>query len=82
MINCSAWTGDLDLLINNAGIMAVPAGVTVDGFEQLRRPRHGLVGPPARVGRSKGATDLDLARRLWEASAQLTGIDFPASLST
>src|SRR3954469_23586485 len=28
-----AWTGDLDLLINNAGIMAVPAGVTVDGFE-------------------------------------------------
>jgi NAD(P)-dependent dehydrogenase (short-subunit alcohol dehydrogenase family) len=27
------WTGRLDLLINNAGIMAVPAGVTVDGFE-------------------------------------------------
>src|SRR4051795_8657596 len=27
------WTGDLDLLINNAGVMAVPAGVTVDGFE-------------------------------------------------
>jgi NAD(P)-dependent dehydrogenase (short-subunit alcohol dehydrogenase family) len=27
------WTGHLDLLVNNAGIMAVPAGVTVDGFE-------------------------------------------------
>jgi NAD(P)-dependent dehydrogenase (short-subunit alcohol dehydrogenase family) len=27
------WDGPLDVLINNAGIMAVPAGVTVDGFE-------------------------------------------------
>ena len=45
-------------------------------------PRYGLVGPPDRVSRSKGAKDLDLARRLWEASAQLTGIDFPASLRT
>ena len=27
------WTGELDLLVNNAGIMAVPAGITVDGFE-------------------------------------------------
>ena len=29
----SAWEGDLDLLVNNAGIMAVPAGRTKDGFE-------------------------------------------------
>jgi NAD(P)-dependent dehydrogenase (short-subunit alcohol dehydrogenase family) len=29
----AAWTGDLDVLINNAGIMMVPAGVTIDGFE-------------------------------------------------
>jgi NAD(P)-dependent dehydrogenase (short-subunit alcohol dehydrogenase family) len=29
----AAWTGDLDVLINNAGIMMVPAGVTADGFE-------------------------------------------------
>ena len=28
-----AWTGDLDVLVNNAGIMAVPAGRTADGFE-------------------------------------------------
>ena len=27
------WTGDLDILINNAGIMAAPATRTVDGFE-------------------------------------------------
>jgi NAD(P)-dependent dehydrogenase (short-subunit alcohol dehydrogenase family) len=29
----AAWSGDLDVLVNNAGIMMVPAGVTVDGFE-------------------------------------------------
>ena len=29
----AAWEGDVDLLINNAGIMAVPQGVTKDGFE-------------------------------------------------
>jgi NAD(P)-dependent dehydrogenase (short-subunit alcohol dehydrogenase family) len=27
------WTGPLDLLVNNAGIMAVPEGRTADGFE-------------------------------------------------
>jgi NAD(P)-dependent dehydrogenase (short-subunit alcohol dehydrogenase family) len=27
------WAGPLDVLVNNAGIMAVPAGVTGDGFE-------------------------------------------------
>jgi NAD(P)-dependent dehydrogenase (short-subunit alcohol dehydrogenase family) len=29
----AGWSGDLDVLVNNAGIMMVPAGVTVDGFE-------------------------------------------------
>ena len=29
----AAWTGPLDVLVNNAGIMMVPAGITVDGFE-------------------------------------------------
>jgi NAD(P)-dependent dehydrogenase (short-subunit alcohol dehydrogenase family) len=43
-------------------------------------PRYGLLGPPVRVSRSKDAKDLDLARRLWTASAQLTGVDFPAAL--
>ena len=27
------WTGPLDVLVNNAGIMMVPAGLTADGFE-------------------------------------------------
>ncbi len=29
----AAWTGDLDVLVNNAGVMALPAQRTVDGFE-------------------------------------------------
>jgi NAD(P)-dependent dehydrogenase (short-subunit alcohol dehydrogenase family) len=29
----AGWTGDLDILINNAGIMQVPHGLTQDGFE-------------------------------------------------
>lgn len=29
----AGWTGDLDVLINNAGVMAVPQGRTKDGFE-------------------------------------------------
>jgi NAD(P)-dependent dehydrogenase (short-subunit alcohol dehydrogenase family) len=29
----AAWTGPLDVLVNNAGIMHVPAGRTADGFE-------------------------------------------------
>jgi NAD(P)-dependent dehydrogenase (short-subunit alcohol dehydrogenase family) len=28
-----AWSGDLDVLVNNAGVMAVPEGRTADGFE-------------------------------------------------
>jgi NAD(P)-dependent dehydrogenase (short-subunit alcohol dehydrogenase family) len=40
----------------------------------------GLRGAPALAGRSAGAADADLARRLWTASAELTGVDFPAAL--
>jgi NAD(P)-dependent dehydrogenase (short-subunit alcohol dehydrogenase family) len=35
-----AWTGDLDILINNAGIMMVPEGRTVDGFERQIGTNH------------------------------------------
>jgi NAD(P)-dependent dehydrogenase (short-subunit alcohol dehydrogenase family) len=35
-----AWTGDLDVLVNNAGIMAVPQATTVDGFEAQIGTNH------------------------------------------
>ena len=35
-----AWDGDLDLLINNAGVMAVPEGRTADGFETQIGTNH------------------------------------------
>jgi NAD(P)-dependent dehydrogenase (short-subunit alcohol dehydrogenase family) len=36
----SAWTGRPDILINNAGIMMVPEGRTVDGFERHIGTNH------------------------------------------
>ena len=36
----AAWTGNLDILINNAGIMLVPEGRTVDGFERHIGTNH------------------------------------------
>jgi NAD(P)-dependent dehydrogenase (short-subunit alcohol dehydrogenase family) len=36
----AAWKGDLDLLVNNAGIMAVPEGRTQDGFELQLGTNH------------------------------------------
>ncbi len=37
-------------------------------------------GAPTLVGRTPTASDPELAARLWEASAGLTGVDFPATL--
>lgn len=37
-------------------------------------------GEPALVGRTIAASDPDMARKLWTASAELTGTDFPADL--
>jgi NAD(P)-dependent dehydrogenase (short-subunit alcohol dehydrogenase family) len=36
----SGWSGPLDILINNAGIMAVPQGKTEDGFESQIGTNH------------------------------------------
>jgi NAD(P)-dependent dehydrogenase (short-subunit alcohol dehydrogenase family) len=35
-----AWDGDLDVLINNAGVMAVPRSTTKDGFELQLATNH------------------------------------------
>jgi NAD(P)-dependent dehydrogenase (short-subunit alcohol dehydrogenase family) len=36
----AGWSGDLDILINNAGIMLVPEGRTLDGFERQIGTNH------------------------------------------
>jgi NAD(P)-dependent dehydrogenase (short-subunit alcohol dehydrogenase family) len=41
-----------------------------DGLLEMR-------GKPKLVGRSKAASDADVARRLWDASEELTGVRFP-----
>ena len=41
-----------------------------DGFQEMR-------GFPTLVGRTPAAADPELARRLWEESAALTGVNFP-----
>ena len=36
----NGWAGDLDVLVNNAGVMAVPEGRTADGFELQLGTNH------------------------------------------
>ena len=39
-------------------------------------------GAPKLVGRSSAAQDMDVARRLWDVSEQLTGVSFPLTRSS
>jgi NAD(P)-dependent dehydrogenase (short-subunit alcohol dehydrogenase family) len=39
-------------------------------------------GPAKLVGRSSAAKDMDVARRLWEVSEELTGVAFPLAAAT
>jgi NAD(P)-dependent dehydrogenase (short-subunit alcohol dehydrogenase family) len=42
----------------------------------------GQRGAPKLVGRSSGAMDMDVARRLWDVSEQLTGVAYPLATTT
>jgi NAD(P)-dependent dehydrogenase (short-subunit alcohol dehydrogenase family) len=55
-----------------AAVAEIPAGSYVGpgGVLELR-------GAPKLVGRSRAARDPELARRLWELSEELTGVQFP-----
>jgi NAD(P)-dependent dehydrogenase (short-subunit alcohol dehydrogenase family) len=58
-----------------ASVAEVPGGSYAGPSGTLMR------GTPTLAGRSATASDPRLAEQLWTASAQLTGVDFPAQLS-
>jgi NAD(P)-dependent dehydrogenase (short-subunit alcohol dehydrogenase family) len=58
-----------------AAVADVPGGSYAGPSGTLMR------GTPTLAGRSAEASDAGLARRLWTASAELTGADFPARLT-
>lgn len=55
-----------------AAVADVPPGSYAGpgGFMEQR-------GAPKLVGRTSAAQDMDVARRLWEVSEELTGVRFP-----
>ena len=81
-----SWTGDLDVLVNNAGIMQVPESHTADGFELQAAtqdvPGGSYVGPDGlasikgypKIGKpSRADRDAETDRQLWDVSSRLTG---------
>jgi NAD(P)-dependent dehydrogenase (short-subunit alcohol dehydrogenase family) len=75
----AAWQGEMDLLINNAGVMVPPLSRTADiAGDSFAGPGFpGLRGAPKLAARSAAARDEAASRRLWSASEELTGISFP-----
>lgn len=69
----SALAGALPTLY--AASQDLPGGSFLEPDRML-----GARGGPALAGRSAEASDPDLARRLWAASEELTGVGFPAGL--
>ncbi len=72
LVAMPAWRGALPVLY--AATMDVPGNSYLgpDG-------PGGLWGWPTQVGRSRAASDPDLARRTWTATEQLTGVVWPFS---
>ena len=91
----AAEVGEVDVLVNNAGALALPFSTSPDGVELHFATNHlghfaltNCVGPhrlremdgwPTGVGRSQQALDPDLARALWAESERLSGVGFPLS---
>lgn len=70
LVGMPAWKGALPILY--AGTMDVP-GNTYLGPHRFNE----MNGWPVSVGRSRRASDPDLARRCWDESESLSGVRFP-----
>ncbi len=86
LLRVPAWLGD-HLLAQPAAAGALPilfaaTDPGVRGGEYYGPDRlGGFRGHPTRVAPARGAKGEDLARRLWEASEQLTGVTYPVPAS-
>ena len=70
LVGMPAWKGALTTLY--VATMDVPGNAFIGpgGFKEM-------TGWPTGVGRSRAATDPDLAKQLWARSEDLTGVSFP-----
>jgi hypothetical protein len=73
-----AMTGEQGALPTLFAATADVPGGSYAGPDRFQEKR----GYPTLVGRSAEASDVALAGRLWTASAELTGVDFPAEVDT
>lgn len=81
------WSGDIHILVNNAGVLVPPFGAAPTLFASTEPVpggsyagpgnRREMAGPPTLVTRAAAASDPDTAARLWAASEELTGISYP-----